>query len=170
MRHSAPRTVSDATLNKLCRQLVVVIRDKDTCQRCGATYAQRQIQWAHVHNRTAKSIQWQPWASLALCAECHMWADSNRELAFDVNDQLPYHLEDTVTMLAPGGGVVIVDRTGHILGHGYHGAVRSWWRTKYPDRAKLLDEWRTTPERLRPKVDREAIRADLQRQIEESGA
>ena len=63
---------------------MVEIRDKSTCQRCGKTSAESQIHWAHVQNRQAKSIQWTPWNSLALCAGCHFWFDGdNRKAARD---------------------------------------------------------------------------------------
>lgn len=64
-------------LTALCRRLVVEIRDHDTCQRCGARRCDSQIHWAHVKAGRAKSLTWQPWASLALCAGCHFWYDGN---------------------------------------------------------------------------------------------
>ena len=45
-------------LDRLARQLIVEIRDKNTCQRCGATAANSQIQWSHIVTRAAKSIRW----------------------------------------------------------------------------------------------------------------
>ena len=63
---------------ELCRHLVVVLRDEETCQRCGAPSSRSQIHWAHVKNRGAKSLVCAPWASLALCAGCHFWFDAHK--------------------------------------------------------------------------------------------
>lgn len=57
------------------------IRDGNTCQRCGSHRSVSQIHWAHVQNRQAKSIQWAPWNSLALCAGCHFWFDGDNRKA-----------------------------------------------------------------------------------------
>lgn len=73
------RAVSERELNHLCRRLVVELRDKSTCQRCGATAATHQIQWCHVLRRHWKSAQWTEWNSLALCSGCHVWFDGNRK-------------------------------------------------------------------------------------------
>lgn len=67
---------TNAQLKKLCRYLVVELRDKDTCQRCGNTKAAgNQIHWAHVRAGRAETLQYQEWASMALCAGCHFFFD-----------------------------------------------------------------------------------------------
>lgn len=66
-------------LNRLCRQLVVEVRDGNRCQRCPIPRSDVQIHWAHVITRGAKSAQWVEWNSLALCAGCHFWFDGHRE-------------------------------------------------------------------------------------------
>ena len=60
-------------LDALCRRLVVEIRDKNTCQRCGKNAAQSKIDWSHVVSRAAKSARHVLWNSMALCAGCHRW-------------------------------------------------------------------------------------------------
>lgn len=72
----------------LCRKLVVEIRDRHTCQRCGRT--QGKIEWSHVITRNAPSLYCVPWNSLALCGPklyswtCHYWwhANSKESLAW----------------------------------------------------------------------------------------
>jgi len=64
-------------LTKLCRRLVVELRDNGICQRCQAHASQSQIHWAHVRAGRAATLTWAPWASLALCAGCHFWFDGN---------------------------------------------------------------------------------------------
>lgn len=77
MNKVSPKGRIHGELNRLARRLVVECRDKNTCQRCGKTSAESQIHWAHVIGRLAKSIQWTPWNSLALCAGCHFWFDGD---------------------------------------------------------------------------------------------
>jgi hypothetical protein len=78
----SPKSRAHAQLNNLARLLIVELRDKSTSQLCGKTAEQSQIHWAHVVNRGAKSIQWREWASLALCAGCHIYFDGdNRKVA-----------------------------------------------------------------------------------------
>lgn len=60
-------------LSRLCRILVVEIRDGNRCQRCGAEAERSKIDWSHVVTRGAKSIKWTEWNSKALCAGCHQW-------------------------------------------------------------------------------------------------
>lgn len=73
---------SRKTLTDLCRKLVVVLRDQNTCQRCGST--DRRLEWSHVITRNAPSLIYVPWNSLALCGPrryrwtCHYWFDSNK--------------------------------------------------------------------------------------------
>lgn len=64
-------------LDQLARELIVVIRDRNTCQRCGATAERSKIDWSHVVTRAAKSIRWVEWNSKALCAGCHKWWGSH---------------------------------------------------------------------------------------------
>ena len=78
VRRQSPKARVWKELDALARHLVVVLRDRNTCQRCGNRWPVKQIQWAHILNRQAKSIQWTPWASLALCSGCHMWFDADR--------------------------------------------------------------------------------------------
>jgi hypothetical protein len=63
---------------KLCRRLVVEIRDCHRCQRCGNRCFEAKIDWAHVKNRGARSLVFVPWASLALCTGCHFFFDGNK--------------------------------------------------------------------------------------------
>ena len=63
---------------KLCRYLVVELRDQNTCQRCPNHTGIAKIDWAHVKNRGAKSLVVAPYASLALCAGCHFWFDGRK--------------------------------------------------------------------------------------------
>lgn len=67
----------EAVLDRLCRYLVVELRDRNTCQRCGATALTHKIDWSHVVTRGAKSIRWTEWNSKALCAGCHRWWGSH---------------------------------------------------------------------------------------------
>jgi hypothetical protein len=62
--------------------LVVDLRDGGICQRCGKSkFDGYRIEWCHVMSRSHKSIQWQPWNTLALCGPsgfqqtCHFWFD-----------------------------------------------------------------------------------------------
>jgi len=64
-------------LDRLARQLIVEIRDRNTCQRCGATAAKSKIDWSHVLTRAAKAVRWSEFNSKALCAGCHMWWGSH---------------------------------------------------------------------------------------------
>ena len=70
-------------LDALCRRLVVEIRDRNTCQRCGATAARSKIDWSHVVTRGAKTARWAPWNSKALCAGCHQWWGSHPKQAWE---------------------------------------------------------------------------------------
>lgn len=80
-RRSPERAKIEKDLNRLCRYLVVELRDKNTCQRCGATTG--KIDWAHIFTRNHKRLQWNPDNSLALCAGCHLWFDRERIAAWD---------------------------------------------------------------------------------------
>ena len=71
------RPATENVLNQLCRRLVVVVRDRSICQRCG-TRPPNQIQWAHVLTRTQKWAQWDADFSMALCSGCHFWFDANK--------------------------------------------------------------------------------------------
>jgi hypothetical protein len=64
-------------LDALCRRLVVELRDRNTCQRCGKRAEQSKIDWSHVVTRGAKSIRWSEFNSKALCAGCHQWWGSH---------------------------------------------------------------------------------------------
>lgn len=64
-------------LDGLCRRLVVEVRDRNVCQRCGARAESSQMHWSHVVTRGAKSIRWTEWNSKAMCAGCHMWWGSH---------------------------------------------------------------------------------------------
>lgn len=81
------RKTTDRLLTELCRKLVVEIRDRNTCQKCGAIH--RKLEWAHVHRRNAKSLIYVPWNSLALCGpriyswSCHHWFDSNKSVSLE---------------------------------------------------------------------------------------
>ena len=85
-RHFTASAVSQArarigtNLTKLCRKLVVELRDDNTCQRCGKRWnGPHSIEWAHVKTRNAQSLIYVPWNSLALCGpkryawSCHYW-------------------------------------------------------------------------------------------------
>jgi hypothetical protein len=67
-------------LEQLSKTIVLELRDKWTCQRCGRTRDQVQIQWSHVVTRAAKSIKFATWNLLALCGGngCHKWVDSHK--------------------------------------------------------------------------------------------
>lgn len=65
-------------LKDLCRFYVVLIRDRETCQRCGSRGITRGVQWCHVLSRKAPSLVCVPVNSLALCAACHFWFDANK--------------------------------------------------------------------------------------------
>jgi hypothetical protein len=81
MRVAAPdKKRLEKELDRLCRHLVVILRDKNTCQRCGNPGADGyKIDWSHVHTRRIRSLRWMPWNSKALCAGCHMWWGAYRE-------------------------------------------------------------------------------------------
>jgi len=78
-------------LDAACRVRVVIERDRNTCQRCGAVGGSWNsllmrvvvIQWAHVHTRRHYCLRWEDDATLALCDCCHMWFDHNHILALD---------------------------------------------------------------------------------------
>lgn len=74
---SSPKPSWYKTLTKLARRLVVELRDRNTCQRCGKTSQVSKIDWAHVKAGRSVHITWKPWAALALCAGCHNWYDAN---------------------------------------------------------------------------------------------
>ena len=74
----ATRKTSHALMTKLCRRLVVEIRDQNKCQKCGSSGIKQSVHWAHIKNRKAKSLVFVPWASLALCAAHHFWFDSHK--------------------------------------------------------------------------------------------
>ena len=88
LRQISGRGRQERALDKLCRELVVVLRDQSTCQRCLATRdgspisRPTQIHWAHVVTRNAKSIRWREFNVLALCAGCHSWFDHNKREAW----------------------------------------------------------------------------------------
>ena len=86
------KPVTDALLNKLCREYVVAHRDCNTCQRCG-TGPPHQIQWCHVLTRTHKWAQWNPLASLALCATDHFWFDSRKGTLARPSEGLAWWME-----------------------------------------------------------------------------
>ena len=67
-------------LDALCRKLVVELRDRNTCQRCGTEKVREdaQIHWAHIFTRNHKRLRWNPDNSLALCAGCHLWMDREK--------------------------------------------------------------------------------------------
>lgn len=66
--------------DKLARHLIVVLRDNNTCQRCGNRGDDGyKIDWSHVHTRRIKSLRWAWENSKALCAGCHMWWGAYRE-------------------------------------------------------------------------------------------
>ena len=81
--------------DRLCRNLVVELRDKNTCQRCeggplvrkrhaGVSLCkQRKIDWAHVYNRQHTRLRHDPIASLALCSGCHLWFDGSRRKGWE---------------------------------------------------------------------------------------
>ena len=82
-------------LDRVARQEIVVDRDANVCQRCGACEGIRfetghgpdilpaVIQWAHVHTREYYITRWEPDNSLALCSRCHVWLDNHKVLGFD---------------------------------------------------------------------------------------
>ena len=81
---SQARARTGANLTKLCRKLVVELRDENTCQKCGKPWSgPHSIEWAHVKTRNAKSLIYVPWNSLALCGpkryawSCHYWWHSS---------------------------------------------------------------------------------------------
>jgi hypothetical protein len=60
--------------DKLCRYLIVELRDKNTCQRCGKKKEDGwKIDWSHVITRRTKSLRWHEFGSKALCGGCHLW-------------------------------------------------------------------------------------------------
>lgn len=78
------RRAVERKLDDLCRKLVVLRRDQNTCQRCGKRGEDgHRIEWCHVRKRNAKSIQWTPWNTLGLCGprlnstSCHHWFDTH---------------------------------------------------------------------------------------------
>ena len=76
-------------LDRHARNEIVVYRDRETCQRCGARQGDFAferfviIQWAHVHTREYYCIRWEPDNSLALCDRCHVWFDNHKLLSLD---------------------------------------------------------------------------------------
>jgi len=74
----SPRTLDRKKLEKqcdvLCRRLVVELRDKNTCQKCGKRKEDGwKIDWSHVITRRTKSLRHHVMNSKALCGGCHMW-------------------------------------------------------------------------------------------------
>lgn len=76
------KAVSPATLERLCKRVVMDLRDNQTCQRCGRT--DRRLEWCHVITRNAPSLYYKPWNTLALCGprifawSCHFWFDTHK--------------------------------------------------------------------------------------------
>lgn len=66
-------------LDAFCREIVMA-RDARTCRRCGADYRSKQMHWAHIFSRGAKSVRWDMRNSCCLCAGCHFWAHHNPTL------------------------------------------------------------------------------------------
>lgn len=81
MKPKKPSTKAlEKACDKLARHLIVVLRDKNTCQRCGNKGDDGfKIDWSHVHTRRIKSLRWSKENSKALCAGCHMWWAAYRE-------------------------------------------------------------------------------------------
>jgi hypothetical protein len=80
-------------LDRVARQEIVIERDHDVCQRCGAENGRWDhgygldytavIQWAHIHTREYYCTRWEPDNSLALCSRCHVWLDNHKVIGFD---------------------------------------------------------------------------------------
>ena len=80
-------------LDRVWRHEIVMLRDLNTCQRCGIMQGESRhlgidfyvgiIQWAHIHTREYYITRWEPDNSLALCSRCHVWFDNHKVLGFD---------------------------------------------------------------------------------------
>ncbi len=88
VRTSLRKRTRNASLSenkRLCRRLVVELRDRNTCQRCGRRHEVRAQEWAHVITRNAPSLICVEWNTMSLCgprinnASCHGWFDNNKE-------------------------------------------------------------------------------------------
>jgi len=68
------RTAEDIKFSKMIR-----IRDKWTCQRCGAEKAPNSqgLHCAHGFTRRTKATRFEPSNALALCYGCHQFVDSH---------------------------------------------------------------------------------------------
>lgn len=71
---TATRRQLEKECDKLCRHLVVILRDKNTCQYCGKRGDDGwKIDWSHVITRRVKSLRHHEFNSKALCAYHHIW-------------------------------------------------------------------------------------------------
>lgn len=105
-------------LDAACRQEVVIERDQDTCQRCGAKNGEWDlalnrpvvIQWAHVHTREYYVTRWEPDNSLALCDCCHVWFDNHKVLSYEwFRKTWPERWENIQNVLQSGAKVRVKD-------------------------------------------------------------
>ena len=96
-------------LDRVARHEIVVERDRDICQRCGARLGEFiegrwvVIQWCHVHTREYYCIRWEPDNSFAGCDRCHVWFDNHKVLGFDwFAKKFPERWERIIRVLQSG--------------------------------------------------------------------
>lgn len=57
--------------NKLDEAMGKLVREKKRCEWCGSVT--NQMHWAHVIGRTNKTLRWDIFNGMCLCAYCHEW-------------------------------------------------------------------------------------------------
>lgn len=74
------RTKADKLFSDFIR-----LRDGYKCQRCHIQIQPptKDIQCAHFHSRSKKSVRFEPNNALALCIKCHMYFDGNSSWRID---------------------------------------------------------------------------------------
>lgn len=55
------------------RQMSVLVRSKDRCEKCGNTSFNSTLQHAHVVGRGNMTLRWDIINGMCLCASCHLW-------------------------------------------------------------------------------------------------
>lgn len=74
------RTKADKLFSDFIR-----LRDNYTCQKCHIRIPPptKDIQCAHFHSRSKKSVRFEPLNAVALCVKCHLYFDGNSQWRMD---------------------------------------------------------------------------------------
>lgn len=88
-RKTSSRKRVIAELDAIAREQIVIVRDENTCQRCGKKDGEYHddgkkvvIQWSHVLSRVHYCIRWDPNNSKALCSKDHFWWENHKGEAY----------------------------------------------------------------------------------------